>query len=183
MPTCTNCGAKLRNDASFCVSCGASQETRQDDVSSSIASSTCPRCGAEIGEAEARTCPSCGVELVGGRGVQTKRPWYSRKLTLILLIPPVVVIAFAVVALLAWCVSSVLSTKGEAEGVVRAFLKAATAGNAEVAVELLSSSATYQDELAESIRTGKWQGYEDISVSGFEVNTSSEGSSNTPLGL
>ena len=131
----------------------------------------CPQCSQD-NAADARFCTSCGVELEAARVAGRGRHWYSRKRTII---PVAVVLVF--VALLPWLVPSCLSAKGEAEEVVRAFLEAATAGRAEVALEYVSSSYAYQDEVVESIRVGQWKGYADISVIGFEIDYSTEGSS------
>ena len=131
----------------------------------------CPRCSTD-NRTDARFCQSCGVELEASRVARPVRHWYSRKR---ILIPLAGVLVF--VALLAWAVPSCARAKGEAEEVVRAFLEAATTGDAELAAQYHSPKAAYQDELAESIRTEQWRGYEDISVSGFEINLSTDGSS------
>ena len=54
MNFCTNCGKQVRQDASFCVSCGVQQKTKTDER-------FCIQCGKQI-KAENAFCVSCGAQ-------------------------------------------------------------------------------------------------------------------------
>jgi hypothetical protein len=61
MPACDNCGAGLRSDATFCVTCGASQKPRARE-DESAASRSCRHCGARLAPGEP-VCTSCREAL------------------------------------------------------------------------------------------------------------------------
>ena len=139
----------------------------------------CPQCGRDS-PTDARFCVSCGSKLESARAARPRRRWFTRKRTLFPLGGVLVL-----VALFALCIPGFLSAKGEAEGVVKAFLEAAAAGDGQLAVEYHSPRTDYRDELAEIIRTGQWsvfEGYEDISINGFDITLSnSPGDSSVDL--
>jgi hypothetical protein len=62
MPACDSCGADVRSDATFCVSCGASRTAgaRENEPSDSVTPRTCSRCGNEFHATPGwRVCSSC----------------------------------------------------------------------------------------------------------------------------
>lgn len=83
---CTNCGAKIDDDATFCTSCGARVEkdepsTQDEPATAGPQPGTCPHCGAPVEEG-ASFCTSCGASLrsngtpsqPGAGSVATKAP-------------------------------------------------------------------------------------------------------------
>ena len=71
--TCGNCGAKLKDDAAFCSSCG--REVVDDGKCEACGSKVppnvlfCPTCGAKVKQKqlpkEVLTCPNCGFRVDG----------------------------------------------------------------------------------------------------------------------
>ena len=62
VPTCTNCGAELAENAKFCSGCGAKVEEFEVEVVEADVVSTCTNCGAEL-EPEAAFCNQCGTKV------------------------------------------------------------------------------------------------------------------------
>ena len=77
MAFCSNCGARIADNAKFCPECGSpntsnfsdSPERQQEYVGKIL---KCPNCGETLKSFEVN-CPTCGYELRGSRATNSVR--------------------------------------------------------------------------------------------------------------
>lgn len=100
--------------------------------------------------------------------IKSPSAWYKGKHIFIVLGA-----VFFVAALLLWLVPGLFDDDQQPEEVVTAFIEAAAAGDAELAVKFHSSRANYRASLADLIRSGGYgqilEGYESVT---FDVSQS-----------
>lgn len=83
MAFCTNCGAKLQDDAKFCHACGAPnshssvgrQAKREYEYAGKIIK--CPGCGETLASFQT-TCPTCGYEIREGKASSAVREFAEK---------------------------------------------------------------------------------------------------------
>ena len=90
MTGCTNCGADLQSDASFCVTCGASRKPGEREVEAPASETGCAVCNSRrlsllgVTLSSWPRCRSCGVHYCGScrdRLKEKRARWWVPTLT------------------------------------------------------------------------------------------------------